>query len=410
MAIVLVGNLTVDGGGEHFDALDDHRIFSVAEGVTAELRALTVSGGATHAEDDGGGAGIMNKGTLVVTDCTVSNNQAFNFGDGGGIFSFGSMMLTNSIISTNRAWVGGGIYTSGELTIANSVVSKNSGLDGIRNFGELTVTSSTVSENGATGIRNSGDLTVTSSTVSRNTSPFCGAGISNGGFMSLTDSTVSSNTAIVPVFSDVGAAGGGVCNGGNATLTNTTVARNTALECDLTQRYCGEGGGIVNGGTLTLSNSTISRNDAHFGGGIFNWRTLAMTNSTVSGNSAEEEGSAIYYRGDINASVETALSAIDGECAKELETTAPWTSNGYNIESPGDTCGFEHDTDLINVSDLNLGPLADNGGPTETHALLPGSVAIDVIPEAACEVDVDQRGVTRPQGPACDVGAFELQQ
>ena len=95
------------------------------------------------------------------------------------------------------------------------------------------------------------------------------------------------------------------------------------------------------------------------------------------------------------------------------------TTSSYNIESPGDTCGFDRISDLVNVSaeDLNLDPLADNGGSTETHALLLGSVAIDVIPAADC-VDADsepltedQRGEPRPEagGTMCDVGAFEVQ-
>jgi hypothetical protein len=88
-------------------------------------------------------------------------------------------------------------------------------------------------------------------------------------------------------------------------------------------------------------------------------------------------------------------------------------SHGYNIESPGDTCGFDQETDQVEVTaeQLNLGPLQDNGGPTGTHALGAGSVAIDQIPEADCEVDTDQRGEPRPAGTEskCDVGAFEVQ-
>jgi hypothetical protein len=99
---------------------------------------------------------------------------------------------------------------------------------------------------------------------------------------------------------------------------------------------------------------------------------------------------------------------IDGGC-KSGRTSI--SSTGYNIESPGDSCGFDQPTDQVNVSaeDLKLGPLQDNGGPTETHALGEGSVAINLIPEAMCEVHEDQRGVERPQGPACDVGAVEME-
>jgi hypothetical protein len=83
-------------------------------------------------------------------------------------------------------------------------------------------------------------------------------------------------------------------------------------------------------------------------------------------------------------------------------------SRGYNIESPGDTCRLDPDgTDLVDVPDPMLGPRQDNGGPTETQALLPGSVAIDVIPADMCEVDEDQRGF--PRDSMCDVGAFEVQ-
>jgi len=88
---------------------------------------------------------------------------------------------------------------------------------------------------------------------------------------------------------------------------------------------------------------------------------------------------------------------------------------GWQHRKPGDTCHLSDPTDQVNVTAaaLNLGALADNGGPTMTHALLPGSVAIDRIPAAMCVDDggqpltEDQRGVARPQGATCDVGAFE---
>jgi hypothetical protein len=109
-------------------------------------------------------------------------------------------------------------------------------------------------------------------------------------------------------------------------------------------------------------------------------------------------------------------SLVEGECV------GPIASSGYNIESPGDTCGLIHETDQVDVSadDLNLGPLANNGGSTMTHALLTEptvSVAIDAIPVEDCvdsdeqRLTEDQRGELRPEtgGTRCDVGAFELQ-
>jgi hypothetical protein len=164
-------------------------------------------------------------------------------------------------------------------------------------------------------------------------------------------------------------------------------------------------GGIRNSGTLTLTNSTVSGNTASgetSGGGINNSGTLEVTNSTVSGNTALF-GSGISNSGTL----EVTNSLISGDCSGGI------ISGGYNIESPGNTCGFEQEGDQVDVTEgeLNLEELADNGGPTMTHALGAGSVAIDHIPAVDCEVDEDQRGELRPEtgGTMCDVGAFEVQ-
>jgi hypothetical protein len=226
----------------------------------------------------------------------------------------------------------------------------------------------------------------------RGNSGFYGAGIQNGGTLTLTDSTVYENS---------GSYGGGIQNAETLTVTNSTVSGNTAVY---------EGGGILNEGMLTLTNSTVSGNTAeHSGGGISNWDELTLTNTTVSGNEAPQvKGITNGFRGTLT----TTNTVVEGDCATESQATT--TSGGYNIESPGDTCGFDPDgTDQVGVSAeaLNLGPLANNSGPTMTHALLPGSVAIDQIPEADCEVETDQRGEPRPEtgGTMCDVGAFEVQ-
>ena len=111
-----------------------------------------------------------------------------------------------------------------------------------------------------------------------------------------------------------------------------------------------------------------------------------------------------------------------GGCRNDVEPPvdgAEWVSLGYNIESPGNTCGFDQADDQPNVTeeDLNLGPLANNGGPTMTHKPGDGgfddgsSVAIDAIPGDACEVTEDQRSQPRPEtgGTMCDVGSVEVQ-
>jgi hypothetical protein len=225
--------------------------------------------------------------------------------------------------------------------------------------------SDNVSENdgGAIWSSESATLTVIDSTLSGNTAlgnRFDGGGaiFSNRGTLTVTGSTISNNNA--------GVSGGGLTIGlGNASISNTTVSNNTAL---------------VNGGIEITSS-----------GGP----PMIIESSTVSGNTGTDiQGSALLLN-----------VIVDGDCSD-----GPVTSNGYNIESPGDTCGFDQVGDLKNEPDVGLGPLQGNGGPTETHALLPGSVAIDRIAEADCGATTDQRGVARPQGTACDVGAFELEQ
>jgi len=334
------GNLTVD-------ANEAHRVFVVSKDVSAELRGVTVTGGARPLQY---GGGIYNYGVLTLTNSTVSENSA---NSGGGVYNGpgSALTLTNSTVSGNSAeYSGGGIYNRTEATLTNSTVSGNtSGGDG----------------GGIAG----GTITLTNSTVSGNNTERDGGGISSySGALTLTNSTVSGNTS-----------------GGHSE---------------------NNGGGIYSGsgGALTLTNSTVSGNSAKLGGGIYSGSEATLTNSTVSGNSAERAGGGI-----VNFETLTLTNTVvDGEC---LLYGAPTASNGYNIESPGDTCGLDQPTDRFDVTEgeLNLGPLADNGGATMTHALLPGSVAIDVIPEAACEVTEDQRGVTRPQGAMCDVGAFEVQ-
>jgi Right handed beta helix region len=302
--------------------------------------------------------------------------------------------LTNSLVWRNVR----GIYNSGTATLTNSTVSENAADSeggGIRNAGTLTLTNSTVSGNIGGGIYGIfGTLTVSNSTVSGNTAPY-GGGIFNDGTLTLTNSTVSGNTADL---------GGGIDNEyGTATLTNSTVSGNSAVT--------GDGGGIYNGATLTLTNSTVSGNTAgDYGGGIANGATLTLTNSTVSGNTANRGGGGILN--NAFGSLTLNNTVVDNDCDGTI------MSDGGNLESPADTCGFDQPTDQVNVTveQLNLGPLADNGGPTWTHALLPGSVAIDQIPEAECldadgePLTTDQRGAPRPVGTMCDVGALELEQ
>ena len=179
--------------------------------------------------------------------------------------------------------------------------------------------------------------------------------------LAITGSTISGNSA--------NNWGGGIKNGGTLTLVNSTVSNNSSVE---------EGGGIWNAESLTLINSTVGGNSSNNGGGILNHDTITMTNTIV------------------------ATNPMGADCSGE----GSFTSLGHNLDSDG-TCNLTGPGDLPGVDPL-LGPLQNNGGPTETHALLPGSPAMDAGDNEACPA-TDQRGVERPQGLACDIGAYEFE-
>mgnify|MGYP001828721396 CR=1 FL=1 len=194
--------------------------------------------------------------------------------------------------------------------------------------------------------------------------------------------------------------GGGIFNiDSTATLTNSTVAYNWASDTD--------GGGIWNGMTLALANVTLSGNTAQArGGGLFiNFgSTATLTHTTVTFNEAVlGTGGGLYQKEQTAVTLRNSIvSDNTGENCAGLGTA---TSANYNLDSDG-TCQLAGTGDLA-LTDPLLGPLQDNGGHTDTHALLIGSPAANAIPPGDCPLPTDQRGVTRPQGPACDMGAYE---
>jgi predicted outer membrane repeat protein len=173
-------------------------------------------------------------------------------------------------------------------------------------------------------------------------------------------STFSGNTA--------GGGGGGIGSfGASITITNSTFSGNTALN---------NSGGGISADILTVTNSTIASNTSNtIGGGISSGSTTTLKNTIIANNQGSDCFGAI-------------------------------TSQGYNLASDG-TCNLTASTDLPTTEPM-LGPLQDNGGPTFTQALLPGSPAIDAGGDCP-PPPTDQRGVSRPQGTACDIGAFEVE-
>ncbi len=227
---------------------------------------------------------------------------------------------------------------------------------------------------------NGGTLTVISSTLSVNQATAGGGIYNNGGTLTVISSTLSANLAHD--------AGGGMYNSGSSpTLTNVTFSDNGATDL---AAFIGGGGGMYNsGGSPTLTNVTFSTNSAinYGGGGMYNYSSSPKLMNTLIANSASG--------GDC---VNSALSALNGASSNNL------------IEGIGsNACGLTNGVNgNIIGQDPNLGPLANNGGFTQTHALLAGSPAIDAGTNTGCPA-TDQRGVTRPQGAACDIGAYEVE-
>jgi len=341
--------------------------------------SVTISG-LTFKDSNTSKGFILNDGTLTLSNSIVSGNTATttNYGS-GGIDNIGTLTLSNSTVSGNRATQGGGISNDldATLTLSNSTVSDNTG-GGISNDGTLTLSNSTVSDNTGDGIDSIlGTLTMSNSTVSGNTGVFGGIEIDSG----------------------------------TLTMSNSTVSDNRVTSFD---SLVSEGGGIaisdISGSVqVMLLYCTVYGNIADVGGGIriddffYKQSQVTMGASIVAGNNA-------HTGPDIAGSL---------------------TTLGYNLV--GDRSGATffgsskvQSTDMLGVSltDLKIEPvLRDNSGSarphTLTHALLPGSPAIDSIPFQYCQIQdifdsqsrmyTDQRGVKRPDGnePFCDIGAYE---
>ena len=352
------------------------RVFQVNSDVTATLNGLRITNNYTS----GNGAGIYNQGNLTVFNSYFFNNDVL--GDGGAIYNTGSLLLVNVTLYQNNAGDNGaGIYNTGTLTVTNSNLTGNIAFFGggiFNNGGTMSVNSTSLLENNAGitggGLYNaaSGSMTVRNSTLAGNFAS-AGGGIHNeSGSVLVTGSTLMQNYT-----NDPNGIGGGILNGPGAVMTvvNTTLAGNIT-------DYLG--GGIYNRGTLTLNNSTLSGNSAYAteaskGGGLYNYSaTLYMANTII------------------------ANSPSGGDCINEGGATIPTNLN--NLVEDG-SCGADLSGDPV------LGELANNGGPTWTMALLAGSPAFDAGDDSTCAAEpvsgVDQRGVTRPQGAQCDIGAYE---
>jgi hypothetical protein len=300
---------------------------------------------------------LVKKGaSLVLSSLTIQHGKPAKFGDkGGGIRNFGDLVILQSQVRNNQANGGGGISNSGILTILDSTISDNLA-DGEAEPGLAC-------GNGAGIQSGSGQLLIFNSTISRNQSIVTGR-----------------------------ARGAGIHVGCScqALIVNSTISNNRAARVD-GGTYGGghsHGGGIYVAGNLKLVHSTITGNHARGdGGGIYVGKHMDFINSVIVGNTGRRGNCVMGGTRQDGSKPEIGI-------------------NLYNLVGGGG-CQAEFS------GEIRLGSLEDNGGWSETHALLPESPILDLIPAPYCILSVDQIGNPRPAaGDAaqmCDPGAVEFQ-
>ena len=378
----------------------------------------------------GTGGGIFNEGKMVVVECLVTRNRTgegndFDAGSGGGIFNAGELILSSSVLSQNSTEgdgsnaPGSGFSNGGRignsfagdafaiirnclltqnnelgvgeenpvesinndggstLIIEDSIISQDSG--GIVNRGTLDVKNTRIEYNTTRGLRNLNEATLVDCVLGHN----LGAAVINTRSLSMRGCTLNNNVAAV-------VEGGGVRNlkPGSIIMVNCTVSGNKIME-EPSEIRTGNAGGIwSDGGSITLSHCTVTRNRSEFGngGGIYaaGGATIRMDHTLVSENS------------DFTGQAPDCFGVIESE--------------GYNLISDTTGCVLEGEqsNSILDVDAL-LEPLRNNGGSTETHALLPDSPAINAgDPNFSAPPETDQRGVTRVLGGRIDIGAYEF--
>jgi len=328
-------------------------------------------------------------GSALPSKLSISGNNSVRvfLMNPGVTATIDSLIIKNGKSTSN----GGGVYNNGgTLTVINSVFSGNrADFDpNVVGYGY-----------GGAIYSSTGVLTVTGSTFSGNNGSRGGAIGCSGGTMTVTNSTFSTNTA-----SSVGGDGGAIHDNCGTSIANTIFTSNSASH---------NGGAIFTDNDidpLTVTNSTFYGNTATAGGGIANYGGLIVNNSTFSNNNSSNGGAIRDGLGGVlslrNSILANTVGGVD--CIKSESAIIAANVNNL-IETTGTDIDFESCGISLLSSDPMLGALADNGGFTQTMALLPGSPAINAGDDETCSI-TDQRGVLRPQGSHCDIGAYEYQE
>jgi hypothetical protein len=402
-------------------------------GDSSRTRYLAGAGGSAS------GAGLYaSGGSLDISDSRIANNQATGGRGGDGYFYTtiqASITHTFYTGGTGGGAQGGGLYVNGgSLTVASSTITSNRGTAG--SAGRYGFEGDSLG-GGLYVSSNAGTAMVTGSTLSGNSANgsssyiLLGGGIYSHGTLTVNNSTLSGNSASsTNLYFGYAVRGGGIYSDGTLTVNNSTLSGNSASSTYVFPygAYGGGGGGIDNDfGTLTLSNSTLSGNTSvGRGGGMYTVSAypVTLTNVTLTANRADTGGSG-YQGGGLYdyGSVVLDNTLIAGNFRGATGTTrddvlGPLDSGGdYNLI--GDGTGMSGLTSGVNGNQVGsasapidplLSPLQANGGPTLTHALLPGSPAIDAGNNAYA-TDWDQRGPGYPRivNGIIDIGAFEFQ-
>lgn len=380
-------------------------------------KSLTIQGaGATSTFIDGSGlyrvfdsTGAPNGSDIMISGVTIRDGSVTGSpADGGGIANmYANLTLSHDIINGNSAVAdGAGTGGAGGIAGGGGVWSK---------YGTLTLVDTEVSANVATANGNSAQN---------------GGTVQGGGIEALGPLVIEGSAFVANVANALGGAGsgaGGNAFGGGLYATGGVIATTTFTGNMIDTSGAGggaggigQGGGLFDttGGTASLVNVTITTNvdrtatdGTAYGGGLYygsGGAQAALTNATVSGNESlgsttggNQAGNAYLF----NVGVQnTIVNAGVGDPGAQNCAGTP-TSLGHNLDSLKQ-CSFNASGDLVNTNPL-LGPLQDNGGPVPTMALQPGSPAIDAGSDAPCP-STDARGVLRPAGKACDIGAYEV--
>lgn len=419
------------------------RPFYVDSNATLTLQNITLTNGLDNTY---GGGAILSLGELTLSNTTIRNSNVDPNYSGGAIMSLGPVTMSNSLLENNSGGSVGGLFLFGEAadaTITNSTFRNNDTTNDAYGLGgaittwdgaDLIVRGSTFTENearyGGAIYNESAHTTILieqNSVLHGNSVFFDGGGIYNSaGEIVLNQVTLTENVA--------GDRGGGLylVNGSEANLFNVILQANGAgivgggiritssslslIDVTLWENSASVlGGGIANlRGSVSFINGTVSNNVANdTAGGISNFEgNMALTHVTFSGNSADQGGGVYHYDADILPNSFTLKNVLfnagtdGGNCYVPSESLSGISSAGFNLSSDY-SCPFNQTGDRERVAP-RLGPLADNGGFTQTHMLLPDSPAIDAG-QCMPGLTTDQRGLPRLQGGTCDIGAVERQ-